>query len=34
MKVRDLYPLITTPALFEARDFHVRHFGSERFPIF
>lgn len=27
MKVRDLYPLVTTPALFEARDFYVRHFG-------
>lgn len=27
MRVRDLYPLITTPALFEARDFYVRHFG-------
>jgi uncharacterized glyoxalase superfamily protein PhnB len=27
MAVRDLYPLITTPALFEARDFYVRHFG-------
>jgi uncharacterized glyoxalase superfamily protein PhnB len=29
MRVRDLYPLITTPALFEARDFYVRHFGFE-----
>jgi uncharacterized glyoxalase superfamily protein PhnB len=29
MKVRDLYPLVTTPALFEARDFYVRHFGFE-----
>lgn len=29
MPVRDLYPLITTPALFEARDFHVTHFGFE-----
>lgn len=29
MQVRDLYPLITTPALFEARDFYVRHFGFE-----
>lgn len=29
MNVRDLYPLITTPALFEARDFYVRHFGFE-----
>jgi catechol 2,3-dioxygenase-like lactoylglutathione lyase family enzyme len=27
MKVRDLYPLITTPALFQARDFYVAHFG-------
>jgi catechol 2,3-dioxygenase-like lactoylglutathione lyase family enzyme len=27
MKVRDSYPLITTPHLFEARDFYVRHFG-------
>lgn len=27
MRVRDLYPLVTTPALFEARDFYVRHFG-------
>ena len=27
MPVRDLYPLITTPALFEARDFYVGHFG-------
>lgn len=29
MRVRDLYPLITTPALFEARDFYVGHFGFE-----
>ena len=29
MRVRDLYPLITTPALFEARDFYARHFGFE-----
>ena len=29
MKVRDLYPLITTPALFEARDFYVIHFGFD-----
>lgn len=29
MEVRDLYPLITTPALFEARDFHVGTFGFE-----
>jgi uncharacterized glyoxalase superfamily protein PhnB len=27
MRVRDAYPLITTPKLFEARDFYVRHFG-------
>lgn len=27
MQVRDLYPLITTRALFEARDFYVTHFG-------
>jgi uncharacterized glyoxalase superfamily protein PhnB len=27
MRVRDLYPLITTPELFAARDFYVRHFG-------
>lgn len=29
MRVRDLYPLITTPALFEARDFYTKHFGFE-----
>ncbi|MBQ0751449.1 MAG: VOC family protein [Roseovarius sp.] len=29
MPVRDLYPLITTPALFEARDFYREHFGFE-----
>lgn len=29
MKVRDLYPLITTPALFRARDFYVTHFGFD-----
>lgn len=29
MRVRDLYPLITTPALFAARDFYIRHFGFE-----
>ncbi len=29
MKVRDLYPLVTTPALFETRDFYVTHFGFE-----
>lgn len=29
MKVRDLYPLITTPALFETRDFYVTHFGFD-----
>lgn len=28
-RVRDLYPLITTPALFEARDYYVRHFGFQ-----
>lgn len=27
MKVRDLYPLITTPALPQVRDFYVKHFG-------
>lgn len=27
MRVRDLYPLITTPALGAVRDFYVRHFG-------
>lgn len=29
VRVRDLYPLITTAKLFEARDFYVRHFGFE-----
>jgi uncharacterized glyoxalase superfamily protein PhnB len=29
MQVRDLYPLITTPALFEARDYYVTHFGFD-----
>lgn len=29
VRVRDLYPLITTPAMIAARDFHVRHFGFE-----
>jgi catechol 2,3-dioxygenase-like lactoylglutathione lyase family enzyme len=29
MPVRDLYPLITTPAHVEARDFYVTHFGFE-----
>jgi uncharacterized glyoxalase superfamily protein PhnB len=29
MRVRDLYPLITTPALSEARDFYTRHFGFD-----
>ena len=29
MRVRDLYPLITTPALFETRDFYVKHFGFD-----
>ena len=28
-RVRDLYPLITTPKLFEARDFYVKHFGFQ-----
>ena len=27
MRVRDSYPLVTTPRLFEARDFYVHHFG-------
>jgi hypothetical protein len=26
MRVRDLYPLINTPALTEVRDFYVTHF--------
>lgn len=29
VRVRDLYPLITTPAMVAARDFHVRHFGFQ-----
>ena len=29
MKVRDLYPLITSPALAEARDFYVTHLGFQ-----
>lgn len=29
MKIRDLYPLITAPALAETRDFYVSHFGFE-----
>lgn len=29
MSVRDLYPLITTPAHFAARDFYVTHFDFE-----
>lgn len=29
MKIRDLYPLITTPALAEARDFYVTHFDFQ-----
>lgn len=29
MKARDLYPLITTPALREVRDFYVTHFDFE-----
>jgi uncharacterized glyoxalase superfamily protein PhnB len=27
MRLLDLYPVITTPELFPARDFYVRHFG-------
>ncbi len=29
MKVRDLYPLVTTPKLTETRDFYVTHFGFD-----
>ncbi len=29
MKVRDLYPLVTTPVLNEVRDFYVEHFGFQ-----
>jgi catechol 2,3-dioxygenase-like lactoylglutathione lyase family enzyme len=29
MKVRDLYPLVTTSALTEVRDFYVSHFGFD-----
>jgi uncharacterized glyoxalase superfamily protein PhnB len=29
VRVRDLYPLVTTPNLFEARDFYVRHFSFQ-----
>lgn len=29
VRTRDLYPLITTPAVFDARDFYTRHFGFE-----
>jgi len=29
LKVRDLYPLVTTPALTEVRDFYVEHFGFQ-----
>lgn len=29
MKVRDLYPLVTTPNLAETRDFYVTHFGFD-----
>lgn len=29
VRVRDLYPLITTSEMAAARDFHVRHFGFE-----
>jgi uncharacterized glyoxalase superfamily protein PhnB len=32
MRIRDSYPLVTTPFLFEARDFYVRHFGFK--PLF
>jgi len=32
MRLRNLYPLITTPHVFAARDFYVRHFGFE--PLF
>lgn len=32
MRVRDLYPLVTTPDLAAVRDFYVRHFGFE--PLF
>lgn len=31
MKIRDLYPLITTPDLFAARDFYVTQFGFQVF---
>ena len=29
MKIRDLYPLVTTSALTEVRDFYVSHFGFD-----
>lgn len=29
MRMRDLYPLITTPAPFDARDFYVAHFDFD-----
>lgn len=29
MRVRDLYPLITTPKVVESRDFYVTHFSFE-----
>lgn len=29
MKVKDLYPLITTPALLDTRNFYILHFGFE-----
>jgi catechol 2,3-dioxygenase-like lactoylglutathione lyase family enzyme len=32
VKIRDAYPLITTPHLFETRDFYVKHFGFK--PLF
>jgi len=32
MRLRNLYPLITTPHVFAARDFYTRHFGFE--PLF
>lgn len=32
MRIRDLYPLITTQAVAAARDFYVSHFGLE--PLF
>lgn len=29
VRVRDLYPLVTTPKFLEGRDFYVRHFGFQ-----